>query len=64
MGQSPNQGAALTVAVKAHDMMKIHRVLAHPNKEITQKTVQALGIATAGQWVSREAGLQVKAKRR
>ena len=60
--RSPNQGVALAVAVKAHDMMAVQRVLAHPSEEITQKTVQAMGIATTGQWGPCEARLRVKAK--
>ena len=47
---SPRHGAAVAVAAKAHDIVKVHRVLAHGSKEITQKTVQAMGIATTGQW--------------
>ena len=47
--RSPRQVAALAVAAKAHDMMVVHRVLAHPSEEITQKTVQAVGITTTGQ---------------
>ena len=39
----------LAVAAKAHDMVEVHRVLAHPSEEITQKTVQAMGIETMGQ---------------
>ena len=45
--RSPMQGAALVVAAKAHDMVEVHRVLEHPSEEITQKTVQAMEIATA-----------------
>ena len=60
---SPRQGAALAVAVKVHDMVEVHRVLAHPNERITQKTAQAMGIVTTGQWGPYEARLQVKAKR-
>ena len=37
MRRSPRQGAALAVAAKARDMMKLHHVLADP-KEGTQKT--------------------------
>ena len=51
------------MAPKVHDMVKVHRVLAHPSEEITQKTVQAMGITTMGQWGPCKAGLQVKAKR-
>ena len=60
---SPRQWAALAVAAKARDVMKVHHVLADPSEEITQKTVQAMGIATTGQWGPCEARLQVKAKR-
>ena len=61
--RSPSQGAALAVAVKAHDMMVAHHVLVHPSEEIKQKTVQAMGIVTTGQWGPCEVRLQVKAKR-
>ena len=64
MRRSPRQGAELTVAAKTHDMVEVHhRVLAHPSEEVTQKTIQAMGIATTGQWGSCEARLEVKAKR-
>ena len=63
MRQSPRQGAAVAVAVKMHDWVEVHRVLAYPNEDITQKMVQAMGIATMGQWGPSEARLQVKAKR-
>ena len=46
--RSPSHGAALAVASKAHDMVEIHRVLAHPSEEITQKTVQGMEIAATG----------------
>ena len=61
--RSLRQGAAFVVAVKAHAMVEVHRVLAHPSEEITHKTVQAMGISTTGQWRHCEAHLQVKAKR-
>ena len=48
--RSPRQGAVLAVAAKAHDMVKVHRVLAHPSEEITQKTVKVMGIMTLDQW--------------
>ena len=47
-------------AAEAHDMKEVHRVLAHWTKEITQETVQAMGIMTAGHWGPCEARLQVK----
>ena len=37
--RSPRQGTALAVAAKAHDVIKVHHVLADLSKEITQKTV-------------------------
>ena len=45
---SPRPGAALAVAAKARDVMRAHHVLVDPNEEITQKTVQVMGIATTG----------------
>ena len=59
----PRQGVTLAVAIKAHDMVELHRVLARPSKEITQKTAQAMGITTTDQWGPCEALLLVKAKR-
>ena len=59
----PRQGTALAVVLKAHDMVEVHRELAHPSKEITQETAQAMGIATTGQWGFYEARLQAEAKR-
>ena len=63
MRRSPSQGAALAVVAKAHDKGEVNRVLAHPSKEITQQTVQAMGMVTTGQRGRCEARLQVKAKR-
>ena len=60
---SPSQGEALAVVKKVRDIMEAHRMLAHPSAEITQKTGQAMRIATTGQWGFCEARLQVKAKR-
>ena len=51
------------MAVKARDMVEVLRVLAHSSEEITQITVQAMGIVTTGQWGPCEARLQLKAKR-
>ena len=59
---SPRQGLVLAVAAKAHDIVELHCVLVHPSEEITQKTLQAIGIVTTGQWEPCEARLQVKAK--
>ena len=61
--RSPRQGTALAVAVKAHDMVEVHRALAHPSEERTQKRVQAIRIATTGQWGPCKGRLQVKVKR-
>ena len=36
--RSPRQGVELAGAVKAHDMVEVHRVFAHPSGEITKKT--------------------------
>ena len=58
---SPRQGAAL--GGEAHDIVKVHRVPAHPSGEITHKTAQTRGITTTGQWGPCEARLQVEAKR-
>ena len=55
-------GAALAVAAEARSIMEVHRMLAHPSKEVTRKTAEAMGIATTGQWGSCEACLQAKAK--
>ena len=46
--RSPRQVVVVAVTVKAHGMVEVHRVLAHPSEEITQKTVQTMGIATTG----------------
>ena len=63
VSQSPKQEAALAVVVKARGVMKVRHVLVDPREEITQKTVQAMEIATTGQRGPCEARLQVKAKR-
>ena len=47
--RSPRQGAALAVAAKTRDMMEVHHMLAHPSKEITQKTVETMRVVTTGQ---------------
>ena len=61
--RSPRQGVALAVVEKAYDVVEVHRVLAHPNEENMQKTIQAMGIVTTGQWGPCEERLQVEAKR-
>ena len=40
--RGPSQGGALAVAMKVRDTVKIHRMLAHPCEEITQKMAQAM----------------------
>ena len=51
------------VASKVRDIVEVHRILAHPSEEITQKKTQAIEITTTGPWGPCEARLQVKAKR-
>ena len=51
----PGQGTAVAVAAKTHDMIAVHRMLAHPSEEITRKMAEAMGIVTTGQWGPREA---------
>ena len=58
----PRQGAALVVAVKSHNIIEVHHVLAHGSEEITQKMVQAMEVATKVQWGPCEARLQADAK--
>ena len=62
MRQIPSQVVALAVAVKARNMMEVHLMLAHPSEDITRKRVEAMGIATMGQWGYCEACLQTEAK--
>ena len=62
MRRIPSQGAALAVAAKVRDIMKVRHMLAHSSEEITWQTTEAMGIATTGQWGPCEACLQVKAK--
>ena len=63
MKRIPRQHASLAVAAKARNIMKVHRVLAHPCKDITWETAETMVIATTGQRVSSKAYLLVKAKR-
>ena len=44
-------------------MMEVHRVLAHPSEDITQKMVQAMEIATTDQWGPCEVRLLTEEKR-
>ena len=55
-------GAALKAAA-SHDVMEVHRMLAHPSEVITRKTAAMMGIETTGQWRACETCFQVKAKR-
>ena len=57
----PGQGAALAVAAKARDMIKVNRVLAYPCEEITPNTTKTIR-ETTDQWGSSEARLEVKTK--
>ena len=50
------------MATNARNIMEIHHMLAHPSKDITRKTAEAIEISTMGQWGSRKACLQVKVK--
>ena len=52
----------LAMSAKARDMIKVHRMLAHPREEITQKTTAAMRIAMTDQWESCEARLQMTVK--
>ena len=61
--RSLRQGVAVAEAVKAHDMVEVNRLPAHPSEERTQNTAQAMGIATTGHWGPYKVRLQVKAKR-
>ena len=57
-------GTALAMrAGVSRDVMEVHRMLAHPSEDTTRKTVEMMGIATAGQWRTFETCFQVKAKR-
>ena len=42
-------GAALRAAA-SHDVMEVHRMLAHPSEDITRKTAATMEIETTGQW--------------
>ena len=57
-------GTALAMRAGAsRDVMEVHRMLAHPSKDITRKTAEMMGIATTGQWEACETCFQAKAKR-
>ena len=47
----------------SRDVMKVHRMLAHPSEDITRKTAEMMGIETTGQWGACETCFQAKAKR-
>ena len=55
--------AAALRAAASHDVMEVHRMLAHPSEVITRKTAAMMGIETTGQWGACETCFQVKAKR-
>ena len=57
-------GTALAMrAGVSHDIMEVHRMLAHPSENITRKTAEIMGIETTGQWGACEPCFQAKAKR-
>ena len=57
-------GTALGMrAGTSRDVMKVHRMLAHPSEGITRKTAVMMGIETTGQWGACETCFQVKVKR-
>ena len=57
-------GIALAMTAGAsRDVMKVHRVLAHPSEDIIRKTTEMIGTETTGQWGACETCFQVKAKR-
>ena len=57
-------GAALRMRAGAsRDVIKVHRMLAHPSEDITRKTAVMMGIETTGQWGACEICFQAKPKR-
>ena len=57
-------GAALGMRAGAsRDVMEVHRMLAHPSKDITRNTAVMMGIETTGQWGACETCFRAKAKR-
>ena len=57
-------GTALAMRAEASlDVMEVHRMLAHPNEDITRKTAEMMGIETTGQWGVYETCFQAMAKR-
>ena len=57
-------GTALAMRAGAsRDVMEVHRMLAHPSKDITRKTAEMMGIETTGHWGACETCFQAKAKR-
>ena len=57
-------GTALAMrAGVSRDVMGVHRMLAHPSKDITRKTAEMVGIETTGQWGACETCFQAKPKR-
>ena len=47
----------------SRDVTEVHRMLAHPSKDITRKTAEMMGIEMTGQWGACETCFQTKAKR-
>ena len=57
-------GTALAIrAGVSHDVMEVHRMLAHPSEDITRKTAEMMGIETTGQWGACKTCFQAKTKR-
>ena len=57
-------GTALAmIAGVSRDVMEVHRMLTHPNEDITRNAAEMMGIETTGQWGACETCFQAKAKR-
>ena len=57
-------GTALAMRAGAsRDVMKVHRMRAHPSEDITIKTAEVMGIETTGEWEACETCFQAKTKR-
>ena len=57
-------GTALAIRTGVSpDVMEVHRMLAHPSKDITRKTVEMMGIEVTSLWGACETCFQAEAKR-
>ena len=57
-------GTALAMrAGVSRDVMKVHRMLAHPSEDIMRKTAEMMGIETRDQWGACKTCFQAKVKR-